>query len=199
MNARKLALKALDRIAEYSGLRVIRDPIRYPVDDRNVSILQIPGYRQTDSYSCGAVVALMMVHTWHPDVSTRYVYELCRPDSEIGTPAARLVRALRKCGVGVGKRTDLKWRDIIQAIGQGFPIITTVMREDCLHLTVIYGVGRKPDRLYMIGNSLPVFGRKEYSRYEFEKAMWAPRGSGMICWGKDLPGGVPRSRPCKLL
>ena len=198
MSLRSKALEAMDVVAAWSGIRIMRDPLRHPLTP-DVTTLDIPGYRQIDSFSCGPVVGLMLVHTWHPRVSPRHFYDRCLTTDQSGTPTNRLVRALRQCGVGVSTHEQMKWRDITDTIDEGFPVATVVGRPDCLHWVLIYGVGINPDRIYLAGNSIPVVGRTEYDRYTFEN-MWDPYGFGLVCWGKELPRSVPRTkRPCKPL
>jgi len=198
MNLRSRALDAMDVVASWSGIRIIHDPLRHPLA-QNATTLDIPGYRQVDSFSCGPVVGLMLVHTWHPRVSPSHFYDLCAATQEEGTPTARLVSALRGCGVGVSVRHRMEWRDIVKAIEDGFPVATAVARADCLHWVLIYGVGRTPDRIYLAGNSMPIVGRTEFDRHAFE-SMWDPYGFGLVCWGKTLPRSVPRTkRQCKPL
>jgi hypothetical protein len=183
MNLRETGISVLDAMAQWTGVRIVRAPLWHPLAE-DVTTLDIPGYRQVDSYSCGAVVGLMLVHTWHPHVSPRHVYDICGATESDGTPTGRLVRALRQCGVGVSVREKMTFGDIVKAIEDGFPVATTVRRPESQHWVLVYGVGRRPDRVYLAANSFPVVGRTEYTLSAFA-GMWEPHGLGLVCWGKS--------------
>jgi len=189
MKAGELIRKSWDLVSEKTGLVMIPDR---PVHPRtpDVTTLEIKGYRQVDSFSCGAVVGMMLVHTWHPDVSIDHFFDLCNPDPERGTTTAKLANALRKSGVGVSVRRNLTWSDIRTAINKGSPIAVLVKRETCDHWVLLYGVGVNPKRVFIAGNSFPRFGRKEYAWSEFVR-IWANHDDSLICWGKPFPRETP--------
>ncbi|MCE9616531.1 MAG: hypothetical protein K8T26_19830 [Lentisphaerae bacterium] len=173
-------LKWLDRFADKTGIRIMPDRLPHPSGD-DVTTLDVPGYRQIDSFSCGAAAALMVVRTFRPGFPAGDFHDLCSPDDGIQVP--RLIRFLRKSGIGVIERDDLTFARIAERIDAGFPIITLVNQKDDLqHWVVIYGVGLKPNRVYVGGMKLPIVGRKEYTWREFSR-MWF-KGFGLVCWGK---------------
>lgn len=172
----------LDWISGKTGIVLVDDWLKHP-GTPDVTTLNVPGYRQTNTFSCGVTVAAIVVHHFYPRRSINRLYELVRPDTEMGTSTARLKQALRKSGIAVQERDDLKWADIRRAIENGRPVIVTVTtrKPAVLHWCVLYGAGNKPNRVFIAGNGLPWIGRKEFSYYEFRAAMWNPVGNGLVC------------------
>jgi hypothetical protein len=149
--------------------------------------LRVPFYAQTDPYSCGAIAGWIVVKTFHPKAKFSRFYEACRPDPMNGTPVHRLVRALRRFGVGVGFRHGMGFAEIADAIEAGFPIICGAgdeLFEDGDHYVVIYGVARKKRRIFLCNNLRPGHSRLEMSWRDW-KAWWHPVGDGLVCWGKS--------------
>ncbi len=150
--------------------------------------LLLPSFCQTDWYSCGPVAAWSVVETFHPDADFADFYNDCRPMPTEGTSENKLVRALRKHGVGVSIRHDLDFDAIASSIEAGYPIITGTGHDypDGDHWVVIYGVARKPKRLFVsniVRFSSPWNSRADFTWGEW-KSEWNPRGYGLICWGK---------------
>ena len=182
------ALKWLDRLADKTGIRIIPDRLPHPGGD-DVTTLDVPGYRQIDSFSCGAAAALMAVRTFRPGFPAGDFHELANPVN--GIQIEPLVRFLGKAGIGVEERYDLDFADIAEKIEAGFPVVTLVnLKADLQHWVVIYGVGRKPNRVFVGGMNLPIIGRKEYTWREFTR-MWR-KGFGLVCWGKPESRGRRR-------
>jgi hypothetical protein len=172
----------LDWLSARTGIVLVDDWLRHPVDP-NVLTLRVPGYRQTNTFACGFAAAATVVRYYYPRRSLNRLHELVEPDPESGTSTARLKAALRASRVAVREHDDLKWRDIYRAINQGWPVIVTVAtrRADTLHWCVIYGVGRKPNRVFIAGQGLPWFGGKAHRYHEFRLGLWHPVGNGLIC------------------
>lgn len=172
----------LDWITGKTGLVMIDDWLKHP-GTPDVTTLDMPGYRQTNTFACGFVAAAIVVHHYFPRRSINRLYELVQPDTEMGTSTAKLKQALRKSGIAVQERDDLKWSDLRRSIENGHPLIVSVTtrKEDVLHWCVIYGIGRKPNRVFLAGVGTPLIGRKEFSYFEFSEAKWEPRRFGLIC------------------
>jgi hypothetical protein len=184
-------LEWLDRLADKTGIRIMPDILPHPGGD-DVTTLAVPGYRQIDSFSCGAAAALMAVRTFRPGFPAGDFHDLCSPVD--GIQNQRLIRFLRKSGLGVSERGDLTFTAIAEQIDAGFPIITLVNEKDGLqHWVVIYGVGRKPNRVFVAGVKLPFIGRKAFTWREFSRT-WVT-GYGLVCWGKpERKRRLPRSK-----
>jgi len=152
--------------------------------------LAVPGFSQTDCYSCGFTAALGVVRTFHPRADSKKLYSDCNPLPFEGTTEFKLVRALRKNGVGVSVRSNLNYASIREAIESGFPVITTVSYGNTFaeHWIVIYGVGWRPKRVFLCNQVLqgwPGFGRDELTWADF-RSLWSPCGAGLVCWGKQF-------------
>ena len=179
----------LDDFAEKTGLRVMPDFLAHPRGD-NICTLDMPGYRQIESYTCGFIAGLMVLHTFHPGMSIKRFFDIVGPSAETGTQVSKLVKSLRVCDVGVSQKDDLTFSKICSSIEEGFPIVTLVHTEDpeVDHWVVIYGYGRKPNRVFIAGCGLPLishlYGEKEVLWAEFAKKRWSDTGFGLVCWGK---------------
>ena len=159
------------------------------VSGSGVTKLLMPSYCQTDWYSCGPIAAWSVLETFHPDADFATFYHACRPLPTEGTSESKLVKALRQHGVGISVRHDLTFDRIASAIESGFPIITGVGEDesgDGDHWVVIYGVSRKPKRLFVsniVRMHNPFNSREAFTWSEWREE-WNPRGEGLVCWGK---------------
>lgn len=151
--------------------------------------LLMKSYCQTDWYSCGPVAAWSVIETFHPDAEFAAFYRDCRPLPTEGTTENKLVTSLRKHGVGVSVRRDLNFAKIADSIETGYPIITGIGCDENGegdHWVVIYGVSRKPKRVF-VSNIVrmlnPLNSRAEYTWREWCDE-WNPKGDGLVCWGK---------------
>jgi len=184
------AKTGLDNLSSLTGWRIVPEPLAHP-DDPNVCTLDIPGYKQIESYTCGYLAGAMIVHAFHPRRSLNQLLKQCAPDYETGVQTTTLVRALRASGIGVAVRENMTFADICKAIGSGYPVITLTKtpRADEVHWVVIYGYGKAPNRLFIAGDDKwnfigTLLGRKEVRWSDFQRSIWGQRGFGLICWGK---------------
>ncbi len=60
--------QALDLVSDKTGFVAVRDRLHHPGGD-DVVTLSEPGYRQTNTYGCGAIPGLMIVCTFDPNAS----------------------------------------------------------------------------------------------------------------------------------
>ena len=176
---------AVDGLSERTGIRVLPDWLSHPNSD-DVITLDVPGYFQANTFSCGVTAGLMVLHTFHPSRSKDRFYR--RVDPCDSTSTAQLVRALRQSRIGVGVRYDLSWDRVYRNVSDGYPIITVVKTgdEDVDHWVVIYGVGKKPNRVFIAANGCLWIARREYRWKELCSSLWPPEGKGfgLVCWGK---------------
>jgi hypothetical protein len=179
---KELATAAWDKAVDVTGLRIIPYPLLHYPEDNSVCTLDVPGYRQTQTYTCGFVAGLMVLHYFDPDQSACQFYERVRPSIEDGTPTSRLVKALRASGIRVGERRNLTFDWMASFVKKGMPIITAVRRDSGIsHWIVVYGVGYRPRRLFIAGDGIPYWdGRCELSYAEFNRK-WDGRGEGLVC------------------
>jgi hypothetical protein len=174
----------LDGFSEKTGICVVRDRLSHPCSPEVVT-LDIPGYRQVESYTCGFVAGLMVLHTFRPTACIDAFYKAVKPTEKHGASTRKVVNALRKFDIGVSIRHDLDFTAICQQIDSGFPIIACVHTSDpeIDHWVVIYGYGTRPNRVFIAANGLPYFARREYTYAEYAR-LSAPKGFGLVCWGE---------------
>jgi len=174
-----------DYYVDRTGVAIIEECLKHPTSG-DVVTLDVPGYCQTQDFTCGFVAGMMVTHSIYPNRSIDRFYRLCNPHKVYGMGTQKLAGALRKNGVAVGIRDDLNHCSIRNAIDSGYPIITCVHTgdEEIDHWVVIYGYGVRPNRVFLAGNGFPYLNRKEYDFKFFSSELWAPKGNGLICWGK---------------
>jgi Papain-like cysteine protease AvrRpt2 len=167
---------------EALGIRVLPDRLIHPRHP-NVATIRIPGYCQVQTWTCGPVAALMVVHHFRPSVQAKRVFCLAAADPHRGTSVARLVRTLRGCGIQVGQRTNLGFQDIVRAVDRGRPIMTVVRtnKPGISHWVVCYGYGKRPNRVYVAANGLPLMSQREYPWGIFRQHHWTDAGFGLVC------------------
>jgi hypothetical protein len=171
-----------DQLFAALGIEQYRTWTDFAADDDEYT-LAIPGYRQTRSFTCGYVAALSVARMFRPKVNAAKLYRHIQPDERWGTDAPSLRRGLRECGVGSSVRRDLTFAKIQASIFAGFPIVTLTKTTllGTWHWVVIYGVGRRPNRVFVSGYQL--FRSTVFCWPEF-RAEWADPGFGIVCWGK---------------
>ena len=81
----------------------------------------------------------------------------------------------------------MTFKDIAEAIENGFPVIVGERTDDpeSGHWVVIYGVGRKPNRVFTCGqpNMVALSGKECFLWAEWRE-YWDEYGLGLVCWGK---------------
>ncbi len=169
------------------GIEYIDDPLPGPRNDDEV-ILDVPGYRQTKDYTCGFVAGLIVLHTFFPKRSAARFLKDTRPRESWGLTSWKLVKVLRKNGVGISKRLKMSFRGVKKEIDLGFPIITSVktnVRGE-YHWVVIYGYGQRPHRVFVAGNGIPYLDfirGKDALWSKFSKTL-CPDGEFLVTYGK---------------
>jgi hypothetical protein len=140
-------------------------------------VLDIPGYRQVKSFTCGFVSGFMVLEYFGIKTSSEKFYKLCRPHQEWGISTRKLSDALRKMKIKVVIRQKLSFDEIADAISEGKPIITSVKRRnDIQHWIVIYGVNRRTKEIFVAGDKFwftPDATRYKWDPYRKKIATWA--------------------------
>jgi hypothetical protein len=179
----------MDHLAERTGMRVLKERLAHP-GTSDVTTLLIPGYKQTQAYTCGFVAGLMVLHALYPKASAEAFYRRVRPDPKMGTSNKKLIQALRQSGVSLSVvSSGLGFPEIQRNIDSGFPIITLLKTnsEDVTHWVVIYGygieTGKGQDRVFVAGNGLPFLSQPAIPWSRFCQAQ-SPLGFGLVCWGR---------------
>ena len=94
---------------------------------------------------------------------------------------------------------DLTFADLCGAIDSGCPVIVVVQNpgEDAAHWVVVYGYGKRPNRVFLATNGWPLFTSNRVPLRRFAQ-LWSPHGNGLICAERKRksiarPGGRGRS------
>jgi len=189
--------RLVDVLSDLTGYAAVRVPLQKASRPGEVT-LDLTGYRQIDSYSCGAVASAMVVKFLRPSVSFEQTHGAVDPCQEIGASTVRVTRALRSLGIGVKRRTKLTFGDICTALGAGNPVLVCVTTSDPFtrHWVVIYGYGRRPKLLFVAGQGLHFIARQRVKWSTFGQ-QWASPGEGLVCWKANPRKTVRPSRPAK--
>ncbi len=184
-----------DRITDWTGYAAARIPLQRAKGQKEAS-LDLPGYIQLNSYCCGAVTAAMAVKYFRPQMSFGRIYATVNPSPECGAGRNSVARALRVCGLSVNCQHKLTFEQLCSAIDQSRPVLVAIHNPgaEADHWVVVYGYGRRPDRVFIACNGLPWFGSNRMARCEFER-VWTPRGNGIICWKKPGRFTAPLKAP----
>ncbi len=167
------------------GVRHIPDILYHP-GGPDVETIKLRACLQTQTYTCGSIAALMVARHFNPRLKVDSIFRKANADPDLGISTAKMAGVLRSCGVRVGERQSLEFRDIVDAIDRGRPILTVVNTDnpDAGHWVVIYGYGKKPNRVFLAANGTPLLGRYEYPWGFFRQHHWRYQGFGLICQGK---------------
>lgn len=179
----KLLAVTWDKACDWVGFRTLPNRLHHP-KGRNVKTLKMPVWTQSQTHSCGFVVALMVLRYFRSTVPVAELYQAIQPDAERGTPTNRLVKVLRQYGVQVSNREGLTFQQIQAAIDTKRPILTTVCTDDpdVTHWVVLYGYGVKPNRVFVGPYAAPfVNSAKSHAWSMFRQHHWADPGFGLIC------------------
>lgn len=177
---KKLLTKTIDAVSGWTDCVATRVPLRRAMASDEVT-LDLPGYCQLDSYGCGAVAGVMALKHFKPSASFSAFYARVSPLPENGTATYRLVRALRQSGLRIRERHDLTFIDLCAAINASRPVLVVIHNPGAAHShwVVIYGYGRKPNRVFLATNGFPVVA--DVVLLSWFARIWSPRGNGLIC------------------
>ena len=182
LNSLRLAVSNVrDAVVDLTGYAAVRVRLQKAKKPGEVT-LDLTGYRQIDSFSCGGVAAAMAVKFMRPRTSFERIYAAVNPTQEDGAAPVPVVRALRSLGVRVSWRKNLTFDDMCDAIDEGSPVLVciTTADKDTDHWVVAYGYGRRPDLLFIAGRGIPLITGNRMRRGEFRR-LWSPPGEGLVC------------------
>lgn len=188
----KLFDRVGDAFSDLTGYAATRVPLARARGPHEFT-LDLPGYCQIDTYSCGVVAGVMALKHFKPDASFSAFYARCDPHPEWGTSTARLTRGLRRSGVRVREHTDLTFAGLRAALDAGSPVLVTVQNpgsEDA-HWVVVYGYGLKPNRVFLATNGFPLVSANEFTLRQFAR-LWSPHGNGLVCAAPKRPARSAR-------
>jgi len=177
-----LGTSVLDQISAFTGYAATRVPLQQATTPNEVT-LKLPGYRQLDSYSCGAIAVAMVTKFLRPAVSFERCYTTVNPQPRTGAGTQRVLRALRSLGLKVLHRHHLTFAALRAAIDAGCPVLVCVQTAEphIDHWVVLYGYGQRPNLVFIAGQGLPFLSRQRMSWSDFRQ-QWTPRGVGLVCW-----------------
>lgn len=188
------SLSTLDQI--FDKISYLSDPLSYADrDDDEEETLALPGYRQLQSFSCGWVAGLMVLHYFDRRRSPSDFWERLSPHPENGTTTRRLMQGLKQSGVVCTLSKNLTWPKIKKAIQNGNPIILTVKtkRKDELHWVVLYGANYRTKEVFIAGNGIPYLNwltdAHKLTWGDFYKS-WEPKGEALVCRDYSKPRRV---------
>jgi len=176
-----IGAKVLNGFALMTGIRAFQEPCFRPTG-RGVRALPISFYyRQFETHTCAFTAALTVLWFFKPEANSKRLYELIDCDPEQGASYLDIVTSLKACGIVVKRWTRLTFAGIAGAIDEGCPIIASVEATFGDHWVVIYGYGRKPDRVFVLGLGLLPFRNRPPVPWSMFKSGWHPMGNGLIC------------------
>ncbi len=183
-----------DTVSELTGYAAVRVPLPKATRPGEVT-LDLTGYQQIDSYSCGGIAAAMAVKLLRPQQSFQRIYGTVDPRPETGAGTRRVVRALRSLGLGVSRQEDLTFENLRQAIAAGRPVLVVVKTRDpdIDHWVAIYGYGRKPNLVFVANQRWTRLARARIRWREFRQ-MWSAPGEGLVCWKAKRPQPLRSTR-----
>jgi len=189
--------RLLDAVSDLTGYAAVRVPLQKASRPGEVT-LDFTGYRQVNTYGCGAVASAMVVKFLRPQVSFERIHAAVDPTLESGAGTMRVMRALRTLGIGVNRRTKLTFNDLCDSIDDGRPVLVCVKTKDKAtdHWVVIYGYGRRPNLVFIAGQGLHFIARQRVKWADFRQ-QWASPGEGLECWKASRRKSRSSSRPVK--
>jgi len=175
--------KTLNAIAATTGVVVVSDFLPRGQNPLTDSVLALRGSRQVEDFSCGFVAALMVVEYFNRPVTVDRLYRLIGPHEEWGASTRKVASALRRCGIRVELRDRLGFDELAAAIDAGHPVITCITspRANNSHWCVVYGVSRKPSRVFVAGIGLPHLDAGKVLPWASFRRVWSPPGNGLVC------------------
>jgi len=189
--------RLVDVLSDFTNYAAVRVPLQKASRPSEVT-LDLTGYRQVNTYACGAVASAMVVKYLRPQVGFERIHAAVDPTQQSGAGTMRVMRAMRSLRVGVSRKTHLTFDDVCHAIDDGRPVMVCVKTADTRtdHWVVIYGYGRRPNLLFVAGQGLHFIARQRVKWQDF-RSKWSPPGEGLVCWKAIPRKSVRPSRPLK--
>ena len=177
-------LALFDCLSRWTGIRCLPKQLPYAEGPEECT-LDIPGFQQVDSFSCGAIAGYTIVATFHPEVTFDDFYEVLSPRPKAGVSSNKLVRTLNQFGIGTRFSRRLSFGAVVTSIDDGLPIIVgrlTEYNQD--HWAVLYGYGTDPQRVFLSGRSANPLMSSVMEWTAFHSSFMAVRGPAIKCWGE---------------
>lgn len=181
-----------DDLLDGKGYEMFRQPL--PGANKSGEALQVPGYFQTGTFTCGYIAGMNVVHTFHPDYPKGKFRQKLRMKSNTGADIWPLVRALRSSGIGVSVRRTMAFEEITTAISDGYPVILLIKTDEdnVSHWVVVYGYQREPEAVLLAGKGIGILKQNIIPRETFENIWYTEENlASLVCWGKPLKNEPP--------
>lgn len=177
-NARGQTADVFSDLIGFAAIRVPLDRAKHPRE----KTLALPGYRQIDTYSCGAVAAAMAAKCLKPSLSFQQVHGAVKPLPTTGADYPKVTRALRSLGIKVACYEEMTFMHLCEAIDLGRPVLVSVTTDNLEvdHWVVVYGYGRRPNLLFIAGDGFP--WQSNRMPLAVFRARWSPEGMGLVCY-----------------
>ena len=114
-----------DAVSDFTNYAAVRVPLQKASRPGEVT-LDLTGYRQVNTFGCGAVAAAMVVRVLRPQISFERIHAAVDPTQQSGAGTMRVMRALRSLRVGVSRKTHLTFDEVCHAIDAGSPVMVSV-------------------------------------------------------------------------
>lgn len=151
----------------------------------DVLILNIPGYRQTKSYTCGYVSGLMVLRYFRTNSDVKTFYADCRAHDDWGISTRKVADALRKHEIGVSLKRHLTFNQIASEIEAGRPILTSIKRKGQIqHWVVIYGVNKRKKEVYIAGDKFWFSLFKTNHQWKSFRPRLPQDVDFLVCWNR---------------
>jgi hypothetical protein len=127
--------------------------------DRYKVFLPVPNYLQLDTFSCGFVSGLAVLHYFRPDVVPTAFAAAIRPSPVEGVGELQLMHALQQFDVRVMRHRGPNFSTFDLHLRRGRPVIVPVRGRwfGCGHWAVVYGAARPGRRLYLVNDGVGSF------------------------------------------
>lgn len=187
----KTVAKTVSKVRDFIDEHAV-EKMRQPLPGANESgeALDIPGYFQIASYTCGYIAGLNVLHTFHPGYPAEVFRRKLNMEEDGYAEIKPLIQALKSSGIGMSVRRKMSFKDIVKAISEGFPVILLIRtnKTKVTHWVVAYGYQRDPESVLLAGKGVGLLKQNIIPREKFEQIWYTEEGlAGLICWGKPLP------------
>ncbi|MBL8025630.1 MAG: C39 family peptidase [Fibrobacteres bacterium] len=119
-------------------------------DGNNDFILDIAGYSQTRTYTCGPTAVFTVLKYLKGDkITIDKLLKVIKYNEPDGCSQTEMLRVLKHYGISVKIKHNMPFRDIVASIKAGKPIIATTNHDE--HWITIVGVTLKPKMVYYSG------------------------------------------------
>ncbi|MCX6982231.1 MAG: hypothetical protein NTV08_15995 [Verrucomicrobia bacterium] len=107
------ASRVVDTFSDLTGYAAVRVPLQKAKRQREVT-LDLTGYRQIDSFSCGGIAAVMAVKFMRPQMSFERIYAAVNPIPKTVAGHGRVTRAGHTGFAVIGRPSVIAEKSLIR-------------------------------------------------------------------------------------